>query len=206
MKKLMHLIASPRGSSSRTIGLANYLIEKLKKKHSDLIIDEFNVFTQELPELTVTRVKGKYMLLNGEQLDETAEKSWNEIKELVTRLKSADILVISSPMWNFSLPYKLKQFIDIVVQPGLTFKYVEKGVKGLLELEEAYVVTTHGGDYSKSSPMYSLDQLTPYLTEILGFIGAENQTFISAQPMDAGGPEAREKALAQAKKQIDDLF
>jgi FMN-dependent NADH-azoreductase len=109
-------------------------------------------------------------------------------------------------MWNFSLPYKLKQFIDIVVQPGLTFAYVENGVKGLLELEHIYVVTSHGGDYSQSSPMHSLNQLTPYLKQVLGFISPAGQTFISAQPMDAGGPAARDKALANAKKQIDDLF
>ncbi|MGM0599525.1 MAG: FMN-dependent NADH-azoreductase [Candidatus Rifleibacteriota bacterium] len=206
MKKLMHIIASPRAASSRTIGLANYLIEKLKKEQGDIEIDEFNVFAEEIPELTVTRVKGKYMLLNGEQLNEAAEESWQEIKQLINRLKSADILVVSSPMWNFSLPYKLKQFIDIVVQPGFTFAYVDNGVKGLLELEHTYVVTTHGGDYSDNSPMHSLNQLTPYLEQILGFIGAADQTFISAQPIDAGGPEAGEKALVDAKKQIDALF
>ncbi|MDN5278423.1 MAG: FMN-dependent NADH-azoreductase [Clostridiales bacterium] len=205
MKKILHIIASPRGEQSRTLKISGRLIDNLKTKYSGVEVDVLNLFTADLPDLTVTRVKGKYMLLSGQPLTEEAEKSWQEIKEHISRFLSADMIVVSTPMWNFSLPYKLKQYIDIIVQPGFTFQYVENGVEGLAAGKKMVVVSTHGGDYGESSPMQSYDQLTPYLKQVFGFIGLTDLEMISAQPMDAGGEEVREKKIAQALQKVDEL-
>ena len=39
------------------------------------------------------------------------------------RLSLADRVLISTPMWNFGIPYKLKQCFDLIIQPGLTFRF-----------------------------------------------------------------------------------
>ena len=38
-------------------------------------------------------------------------------------MASADKYVPAIPMWNFGIPYRLKQNINILVQPGYTFSY-----------------------------------------------------------------------------------
>lgn len=197
MKKVLHIVASPRGTKSRTLQIAEALLENLRRQ-TEIEIDELNVFSEPLPEMNVTRVGGKYMLMSGQELSGEAEKSWAEIVACIDRLKAADIVVISTPMWNFSIPYRLKHYIDIVAQPGFTFKYGENGPEGLVTGKKLFVITSHGGDYSEKSGAAAFNQLEPYLKQVLAFIGLTDQTFISAQPMDAGGEEVREKALLQA--------
>ena len=46
------------------------------------------------------------------------ENLFQPIRELAEELNNNNILVISTPMWNLTVPYVLKQYIDIVVQPG----------------------------------------------------------------------------------------
>ncbi|MFZ5950150.1 MAG: FMN-dependent NADH-azoreductase [Candidatus Rifleibacteriota bacterium] len=198
MKNILHIIASPRGNESRTLKISKALIERLRQQFLDVNVDELNVFAEPLPEMNITRVKGKYMLMSGEELNEDAEKSWKEIVAHINRFLAADIVIVSTPMWNFSLPYQLKHYIDIIVQPGFTFKYGANGPEGLAKGKKLFVVSSHGGDYSEGSPFNSYDKLKPYLQQIFGFIGVVDQTFISAQPMDSGDAELRGKMLEKA--------
>jgi FMN-dependent NADH-azoreductase len=198
MKKLLHIIASPRKDSSRTLKISNAFIKALQKNDPEVRIDELDIYEEKLPELNLMRVKGKYMLLSGQQLNEEAKQSWVEIERHIEKFLGADIIVISTPMWNFSIPYKLKHYLDIIIQPGYLFQYTENGLEGLAKGKKALVVSTHGGDYSQGSPAESFDQLTPYMTQVLGFIGITSSSFIQAQPMDAGGEEIRDKKLSEA--------
>jgi len=102
MKKLMHIIASPRGEESRTLKVSNSFIESFKKNNPDCDIDALNVFEENLPELTVKSIDGKYMLLGGKDLPEELKESWNEIIATIERFLSADVYLVSTPMWNFS--------------------------------------------------------------------------------------------------------
>ena len=55
-------------------------------------------------------------------MNDVAEKNDKElfqpIHSLADELNSNNILVISTPMWNLTVPYVLKQYIDMVIQPG----------------------------------------------------------------------------------------
>lgn len=203
MKKLLHIICSPRGSQSRTLKISNHFIDGIMKTHPNIEIDELNLFAEQLPEMDITRVGGKYMLMSGEELTPEAEKSWEQIKEHIARFLSAEIIIVSTPMWNFSVPYKMKHYLDVILQPGFMFKYGPNGPEGLAGDRKLFVVSTHGGDYKQGSPASAFDQLTPYLKQVFGFMGITDLNFVSAQPMDAGGPEARDKSLTEAMEKVN---
>jgi FMN-dependent NADH-azoreductase len=75
------------------------------------------------------------------------------------------VVLISSPMWNFHVPYALKYHIDTIVQPGYLFTY-ESGIPvGLCGGKKIVCVTSRGGDYS-TGPMHSYDFQEPYLRAI----------------------------------------
>ena len=148
MKKVLHIVASPRGSSSRTLRIADALLKKIGKQFPDAKIDTLDVFAEKLPEMNITRVKGKYMLMSGQELSGDAVAAWEEIKAHIARFLAADIIIISTPMWNFGIPYRLKHYIDVVWQPGFMFKYTENGPVGLAAGRKVFVVSTRGGDYS----------------------------------------------------------
>jgi FMN-dependent NADH-azoreductase len=198
MKKLLHIIATPRGNLSRTLKIAKPILENFDVAYPEGDTDEIDLFKDALPELTVVRVGGKYTLLSGGELSAEAEESWRPIEEHINRFMSADIILISTPMWNFGIPYKLKHYIDIIVQPKYLFQYTEKGVEGLAKGKKVIVVSSRGGDYSVGTPAHSYDQVEPYLKTVLGFIGITDINFICAQPVDAGSKELRDERLAGA--------
>lgn len=205
MKKVLHIVASPRGNASRTLRIADSLIKKISHDFPGADIDTLDLFTEKLPEMNITRVKGKYMLMSGQDLSGDAVQAWEEIKAHINRFLAADIIVISTPMWNFGIPYKLKHYIDIVWQPGFMFKYTETGPVGLAAGRKVLVVSSRGGDYSPGTPAEAYDQITPYLKTVLGWAGITDLQFISAQPMDANSEEGREEKIRAAIKQVEAL-
>jgi FMN-dependent NADH-azoreductase len=206
MKKLLHIIASPRGEKSRTLQISNEFINSFKQAYPDAEIETVDLFREELPQLSVAKVGGKYILMSGKELTGNEKEAWKEIEEQIERFKSADAYLISTPMWNFGIPYVLKQYIDIIFQPRYLFAYTENGPEGLIKGKSLYIVTTRGGDYSPESPAHSYDQLEPYLKTAFGFIGFEDITFLNAQPMDAGGPELSQQKLAEAKEKARNIL
>ncbi len=205
MKKVLHIVASPRGERSRTLKIANELITRLKQIHGEIVLDTLDVFVEKLPEMNITRVKGKYMLMGGQELSGDAVDAWKEIEAHIARFFASDIIVISTPMWNFGIPYRLKHYIDVVWQPGFMFKYTENGPVGLAAGRKVYVVSTRGGNYAPGSPGEAFDQVTPYLKTVLGFGGMTDVTFISAQPLDANTEEGREAKIREAFASIEKL-
>jgi len=209
VKKLLHIIATPRDEDSRTLKVSAAFLGSFKKRYPSCTIDELNLFESRLPELTVKRLDGKYLLLGGKDLTPELEKAWKEIVACIERFLAADAYLISSPMWNFGIPHVLKHYIDVIVQPKYLFRYTEKGAEGLVKGRKMVVVTSRGGDYSEGSPFRPYDFQEPYLRAIFGFVGITDIAFINAEPMDAAGPEVQAEKIKAAQvraKQIAEKF
>ena len=112
---------------------------------------------------------------------------------LVSELKDADILVIGTPMYNFSIPAALKAWVDMIARAQLTFRYTESGPKGLLEGKKAYVVVATGGVPVGSA----VDFATPYLKHALSFIGITDVEFIAADKLNNQAEESMDTARAR---------
>ncbi len=198
MKKILHIIASPREDKSRTLQVSRTFLDELKAKHPDYKLSELNLGKEELPSLSHKRVDGKYMLMTGKDLFGEAKDAWNEIIQHIERFLSADIYPISTPMWNFTIPYMLKHYIDLIVQPKYLFQYTDQGVEGLAKNKKMIVITSRGGEY-KSEEMKKFDFQEPYLRTIFGFVGITDITFINAEPMDRS-EKVREEKINVAKE------
>jgi len=122
--------------------------------------------------------------------------------ELIAELKAADTVVIGAPMYNFSVPTTLRAWFDHVLRAGVTFKYVDGAVHGLLAGKRVIVIESRGGLYSEG-PAQAIDFQEPYLRHLLGFVGITDVTFVRAEKIGYG-PEARTAALESAKTQISD--
>ncbi|MFW1084930.1 FMN-dependent NADH-azoreductase [Vibrio parahaemolyticus] len=119
---------------------------------------------------------------------------------LIEEVKAADTLVIAAPMYNFTIPTQLKNWIDLIARAGVTFKYTENGVQGLIEGKKAIVVTTRGGIH-KDSPT---DNVTPYLRTVLGFVGITDVEFVYAEALNMG-EDAASKGISDAQSQLATL-
>jgi FMN-dependent NADH-azoreductase len=123
--------------------------------------------------------------------------------ELIGELKAADTIVIGAPMYNFSVPTTLRAWFDHVLRAGVTFKYVDGAVRGLLGGKRVIVVESRGGLYSEG-PAQAIDFQEPYLRHLLGFIGITDVTFVRAEKIGYG-PQARTAAIEGAKAQISEV-
>lgn len=185
MKKLLHIIATPRGAESRTLRVSGAFLDAFVHSHPGWTIDELNLSDENLPELTVKRLDGKYQLLSGKDLTGEYQASWKEILYHIERFLSADAYLISTPMWNLSIPHILKHYIDIILQPKYLFRYTASGPEGLVKGRKMVVVASRGGDYGTPQTR-AFDHQEPYLRSIFGFAGITDIQFIVAQPMDMG--------------------
>ncbi|HHF2975410.1 TPA: FMN-dependent NADH-azoreductase [Vibrio diabolicus] len=116
---------------------------------------------------------------------------------LIEEVKAADTLVVAAPMYNFTIPTQLKNWIDLIARAGVTFKYTENGVQGLIEGKKAIVITTRGGIH-KDSPT---DNVTPYLRTVLGFVGITDVEFVYAEALNMGEDFAA-KGISEAQSQL----
>lgn len=139
-------------------------------------------------------------LRGGDDLSAKQQQALALSDELVAELKAHDTIVIAAPMYNFSIPTQLKNWIDLIARAGITFTYTETGPKGLIEGKRAVLLTTRGGVHKDGAT----DHVVPYLKTVLGFIGIENVDTVYGEALNMG-PEASEQGINLAKQSIDQL-
>jgi FMN-dependent NADH-azoreductase len=198
MMKLLHIVACPRGTQSNTLRVAAAFEDGLRASHQDVEVEVVDLFDHDLPAIAGDNIEAKYTLMMGQPIDKGHAESWGQIERLIEHFTSADAYLISAPMWNLSIPYALKYFIDCIIQPGYVFRYNELGqAVPMVHGKKMVCVTSRGGDYAAPSPMNAYDFQEPYLRAIFGFIGITDITFVNAQPMDIT-PDLRELSIAAA--------
>jgi len=136
----------------------------------------------------------------GGIMEEKSKKSWEEISRLANEFLAYDAYLISSPMWNFSIPYRRKHYIDVIMQAGILFRFTENGIEGLAKNKRIFCITSRGSDYSENSPIHHLDFQEPYLRAIFGLAGIVDISFINSQPMDVT-PRTTHTNISLAKQE-----
>lgn len=183
--KILHVVASPRGGNSNTLRVSQAFLDSLSAQRDDVEVEVVDLFNFDLPALAGDNIEAKYTLMTGSPVDGGHEESWRQIETLIEHFLSADAYVLSVPMWNFSIPYVLKYYIDCLVQPGYVFSFNEVGMPVPLVHDRKMVcVTARGSDYSPGSPSHPFDFQEPYLRAIFGFIGITDLTFVHVQAAD----------------------
>jgi FMN-dependent NADH-azoreductase len=195
---LLHIIASPRHEASNTLKASDAFVGSLREHHPGVTVDTVDLYDHDLPAIVGANIEAKYSLMVGRPIDRAHAEAWSQVEAVIAHFLSADAYLISAPMWNLSIPYALKYYIDCIVQPGYSFRYDEAGhVRPLVLGKKMVVASSRGSDYSEGGPLHAFDFQEPYLRAIFGFIGITDIEFVTAQPMDAS-PALREAALAEA--------
>ena len=204
MSKVLYIKASPMGKLSHSIAVADAFVEAYQTKHRDDKIETLELFKAKIPAFDFTAASGKYNIMHGKEHSAKEKEAWGKVVAVIEQFKSADKYVLAVPMWNFSIPYRLKQYIDIIVQPGLTFSVDSSGnYKGLVTGKPVVVVYARGGQYPAGTAYEQYDLQKKYLELILGFIGFTDIRTVVVEPMLAAEQTATAKqadAIEQAKR------
>jgi FMN-dependent NADH-azoreductase len=196
MVRVLYLEASPRGNHSFSSRVAAAFLEEYRTCDSDADIDHCRLFEASLPEFESEAAEQKMQhiaaLMAGGGIEPAGK--WARIIEQIDRFKSADKFIISSPMWNFSIPYRLKHYIDIIVQPGHTFYVTRKGeYRGLVCGKPLQLILASGSSYAARFPEAGDGEKTDfqraYLEHMARFIGFEDIRVIKIHPTAAQAVE-----------------
>jgi len=194
MSKVLYIKASPREKRSYSVAVADAFVEAYKKGHATDEIEVLDLFKSQLPAFDGPVVSGKYKIMRGQEHSAKEKRAWAAVVAKIKHFKSADKYVLAIPMWNFSIPYRLKHYIDIIVQPGQTFTVDESGgYKGLVTGKPICVVYARGGEYAKGTQAQAYDMQSGYIELILRFIGFTDIRSIVVEPTLARGTEAAEE-------------
>ena len=146
MKTLVVIDACVRQSDSRTLRIAEPIIEALSKR--------YKVIRYDLPEMDIVPLNPGLFAERG--LGEIP--SW--AKEAATAIAKADRILIAAPFWDMSFPAVLKCFFEQTSLFDITFTDNGKTCVGLCKAPKVLYITTRGMDIPTGS---FLDQGSPYL-------------------------------------------
>lgn len=205
MAKILHIQASPMGDLAFSIRAARVFLDTYQTANPKDVIEELDLWKTDLPNFDFISASGKYKIMRGLAHSDEEARAWTRVVKTIDQLKAADKVVVSSGMWNFSIPYRLKQYIDIITQPGFTFSYdPQKGYSGLVTGKPLQLILASGGEYPAGTPMAGYDFQKPYLEMIFGFIGFTDIRFLRVEgtltPAADGNLEKVKKTAAEAAR------
>jgi FMN-dependent NADH-azoreductase len=201
--RLLHISSSPRGAESESLAIAGAFLDAYRENHPGAEVDTFDLWDGSLPEFGPAAAGAKMTVFAGQVPTGAQSAAWQAAQDTFERFAAADHYLFSVPMWNHSVPYVLKQFIDVVSQPGMVFSFdPETGYTGLLTGRKAAVVYTGAVWGPERGPAYGQDFQQPYFDDWLRWAGVSVLTTVRFQPNLAttDADAARRAAHAQARE------
>ncbi|MGO9132663.1 MAG: FMN-dependent NADH-azoreductase [Methylovirgula sp.] len=175
MSVLLAIEASPRGVNSVSKRLSASFIAHWQSAHPGGQIIRRDLIEASPPFLDQAWIGGA--VTRPEQRSPEMQEAMRISDELIGEILTADHILLATPMINFAIPAVLKAYIDQIVRIGAT---CTPQYEGLLRGKAATVILASGADYSPGSKWESADAASPYLKQILGFIGIADVTVIRA--------------------------
>lgn len=178
MGTILFISASPKAKRSASGRIAAAFLDAYREQHPQDTIKEIALFQYDLPEFGSLEVEAKFAPIFGETVTDQHRHAWGRIEREIETFKSADKILIASPMWNLGIPYKLKHYIDILVQPILTFGYDRERMThvGHIKNKPLQLILTR----SSVLPGDFADFQLPYLKYIFEFVGIHDIRVITA--------------------------
>ena len=198
MKTLLQLNTSLFAAGGQSSQLADKFVATWKTNN-----DGANVIVRDLASNPLPHLDAEHFLA---YIAQPADRSTRQQElasaadALIDEIKSADVIVLGLPMYNFGAPSTLKAYFDRIARAGVTFRYTASGPEGLLTGKKAYIFATRGGLYAGTP----LDSQTTYVRDFLGFLGITDVEFIYAEGLNMG-EESKQAALAKARGQLEEL-
>jgi FMN-dependent NADH-azoreductase len=200
MSALLHVSASPRGAASESLALAATFLDAFTETHPGVPVDTLDLWDGTLPSFGGAATAGKMAIFAGGQPEGESAEAWRAVEATFRRFDAADRYLFSVPMWNAGVPYVLKQFIDVVSQPGLLFGFDPvTGYRGLLQGKKAAVVYTSAVYGPGRGPAFGSDFQSTFFSDWLHWAGVEDVTEIHLRPDLVADDVDVRRALAHAQ-------
>jgi FMN-dependent NADH-azoreductase len=194
--ELLLIECSPRRERSTSRHLTHHLIAPIEEHMGRRVrVTERRIGIEPLPPLSAEYAESLVLPIAEARARYGASLAVSDA--LIAELERADLLVISTPVHNFTVPAALKTWIDYVVRRDVTFHATPQGKIGLLRDRPTLVAVSAGGAMFRDPPRQP-DFFRPYLRAALGVIGLNSVRFAASTglafadaPLDVVQADAR---------------
>jgi len=188
IKRILRIDSSARQDDSVSRAIGDEVVRRLTARHPGATVAHLDL-AAGMPHIDEAWVAANFTPADERGPAQRARLALSD--DSVAALRDADAVVLTAPVYNFSIPSVLKAWIDHVCRVGLTFRYTAEGPQGLLADRPVYLVMASGG-VPFGSPV---DFASGYLRQVFRFIGIEDVRLIGAERVAADAMGAREAAL-----------
>jgi FMN-dependent NADH-azoreductase len=208
MTTLLHISASPRGTASESLALADTFLTELRAARPDIEIATWDLWDGSLPEFGPDAAGAKMAVFAGVVPTGEQARAWHLAKAAYERFAAADLYLFSVPMWNHGVPYILKQFIDVVSQPGMVFGFdPDTGYTGLVTGKKAVAVYTSAVYGEGRGPAFGHDFQATYFDDWLRWAGITDVQTVTFRPnLAVADAEPGRQAAHQAARDAAKLL
>ncbi len=200
MARVLYITANPKPvqeSISLTVG--REFLKAYKVAKPDDQVTELDVYRTNIPIIDADVFTGWGKLAQGKQFDDLISEEQakvGRISELTDQFMAADKYIFVTPLWNLSVPPRMKAYIDCICIAGKTFKYTAEGPVGLMKGKKAVHIQARGGFYTEG-PAKDLEFGDRYLRALLSFLGVGPIETVVAEGQDYAHDQ-REAIIAKA--------
>ncbi|MGA4670000.1 FMN-dependent NADH-azoreductase [Propionibacteriaceae bacterium Y1923] len=203
MAQLLVVRAHPLdSSSSRSMQLTDAFVTAYTEAHPDDRVEQLHLYDVAVPEIDLDLLNGWKKLAAGEpfvHLHPSEQAKLTIFDQLGDQFMGADKFVVANPLWNLSVPTRLKAWIDTVCRAGRTFRYTSDGrAEGLVKGKRGLHLQTNGGFFGGADPA------SDYLRRVFGFIGVSDYQSMYAEGMDHD-PDNAAAIMAEAIDRVTEF-
>jgi len=199
---LLHLDSSVLGGNSVSRALSAAVVARLRAAHPGLAETYRDLAAEPLPHLSGAYLAAAHGASGEHEPGLQADLALGS--QVLEEFLAADIVVIGTALYNFTVPTQLKAWIDRIAIAGKTFRYTEKGPEGLAGGKRVILAISRGGFYGPGAPAASFEHAETYLRAVFAFLGIANPEVVVAEGI-AIGAEQREKSISAALARIAEL-
>ncbi|WP_068411549.1 NAD(P)H-dependent oxidoreductase [Labrenzia sp. OB1] len=189
MLTVLRVDASARNERSLSRKLADKYIDALCRACPDADIVTRDVGSRPPPFVTEAWIAAAFKAPEDRSPHEQAVLEVSD--QLIAEVKSADLIVVASPLYNYGMPATLKAWVDQIVRVGKTFDFdLARGdfpIEPMLSGKKLVVLTSSGEfGFAPGGIRQNQDHLTSHLQTVAKYIGAESVDVIRIEYQEFG--------------------
>lgn len=174
MKNLLIINASPRGERSVTRNLTKLFVTKWIEANPDHTICHREVGQEPIPHVSELWISAAFKPAELRTEDEINVLKTSD--KYIAELKAADVIVLGTPMYNWSIPSVLKAYLDQVIRANETVTMKpddpQNPYRGLLRDKKVYLLFSRGNaGYEKGEYYAHMNFQTEYLKTVFKIMG-----------------------------------
>jgi FMN-dependent NADH-azoreductase len=185
------------GSNSASRSIADTYIQTWKATNPNGILIEKDLVTDPVPHLDGEAIFANYTPADHQSPGMKAKHQFR--LNLINEITSVDEILISTPLWNWSVPSVLKAYIDQIVVTGVLDNSGNSGLAG----KKVTFVVAQGGSYKEGTPKAGWDYATGYLELVAKALGATDVETILAEFTLAGVASGMDFLIEAKSKSIE---